>query len=139
MEHAFRADRGVREMWKAGKLRQDDLLEASRTPETRQPPAAGDGSSPRKGMRNYGVSSVPSGVAGLRKRALSTELPRIEVPRSVALAYPQKSPKDTLQGVFEKMKRTARAKKSMRMAERFAARNSPVQRLRQDGSDVFLG
>lgn len=98
--------------------------------------------SPWNRMRKRCVSCVPSSVVALSKPELSTpvlrtRVLRTEIPRSVALAYPQKSPKDTLKRVFERMKRTARTQKSMRLAERFAPRNS-VQRLRQKGSSVSL-
>ena len=102
-----------------------------------------DRPSPWNRMRKRCVSCVPSSGVALSERELSTpvlrtRLLRTEVPRSVALAYPQKSPTDTLKRVFERMKRTARTQKSMRLSERFAPRNSPVQRLRQQGSSVSL-
>lgn len=69
------------------------------------------------------VISVPSAVAlskrELRTSQLSTCEWRKSVPSSVS-AYPPASPKDTLVRVFERMKRTARAKKSERITERFA-------------------
>ena len=80
-------------------------------------------------MRKRCVSCVSSSVE-LRKRELRTEFLRTEVLSSVAFVYPQKSPKNTLKGVFERMQRTARAKKCLRMSERFAPRNPFVQRLR---------
>jgi hypothetical protein len=40
--------------------------------------------------------------------------------RKNELAYPPASPRDTLRGVFEKMKRAARTKQFVRMAERLA-------------------
>lgn len=97
-----------------------------------------DRPSPWNRMRKRCVSCVPSSGVALSKRELSTPVLRTEVPRSVALAYPKKSPKDTLKRVFERMKRTARTQKSMRLSERFAPRNSSVQRLRQEGSSVSL-
>jgi hypothetical protein len=83
----------------------------------------------RSGVRNplseRCVNSVPSAVA-LRKRELRTSQLRIcewrtSVPRS-RFAYPPASPKDTLAGVFERMKRAARAKKFAYIAERLAPR-----------------
>lgn len=62
------------------------------------------------------VSCVPSAVA-LRKR--SPELRTVAL-RTVDFAYPSASPKSTLCGVFERMKRAARTKKFERMAERLA-------------------
>jgi hypothetical protein len=69
------------------------------------------------------VSCVPSAVA-LRKRELRTsELRKCEwrtgVPSSV-FAYPPASPKDTLAGVFERLKRAARTKLSSRISKRLA-------------------
>lgn len=56
----------------------------------------------------------------LRTEKLPTQL-RPSVPRSVASAYPPaSSPKSTLAGVFERMKRAARAKKVSRISERLA-------------------
>lgn len=85
-------------------------------------------------LRKRCVSCVSSSVE-LRKRELSAEFLRTRVLRpealsSVAFVYPQKSPKSTLKGVFERMQRTARTKKCLRMSERFAPRNPFVQRLR---------
>lgn len=93
--------------------------------------------SPWNRMHKRCVSCVPSSVSSVPSissvQSSGFEL-RTAVPRCVALAYPQKSPKDTLKGVFENLKRTARTKKFARMAERFAPRNTLVQRLRQEGS-----
>lgn len=79
------------------------------------------------------VSSVPSAVA-LRKRICEW---RPSVMRS-GFAYPPASPKDTLAGVFEQMKRTARAKKSTRISERLAPQfqrsASTIERKRDSGS-----
>lgn len=87
--------------------------------------------SPWNRMRKRCVSCVPSSVSSVPSSGFEL---RTAVPRSVALAYPQKSPKDTLKSVFERLKRTARTKKFARMAERFAPRDPLVQRLRQEGS-----
>ena len=141
-------------MWKTGLLWRGVPLETARpafamqkvdalntTHRRKQTPLAfstKDVPSPWNRMRKRCVSCVPSSVVEFSKRELSTEFLRTEVPRSVALAYPRKSPRDTLKGVFERMKRTARTKKSMRLAERFAPRNPLVQRLRQEGSDISL-
>ena len=67
------------------------------------------------------VNSVPSAVA-LRKRELSTCEWRTSVPSRVT-ASPPASPKDTPASVVERMKRTARAKKSERITERFATQS----------------
>jgi hypothetical protein len=78
----------------------------------------------RSGVRNLlserCVDSVPSAVA-LRKRELRTSEWRTSVLRR-CFAYPPASPKDTLAGVFERMKRAARAKKFARISERLAPR-----------------
>jgi hypothetical protein len=69
------------------------------------------------------VNSVPSAVAlrkcELRTSQLSTCEWRQSVPSRVT-ASPPASPKDMLASVFERMKRTARAKKFERITERFA-------------------
>lgn len=90
--------------------------------------------SPWNRMRKRCVSCVPSSVFELSKRELRTEFLRTEGLRSVALAYPQKSPKDALKSAFERLQRTARTKKFVRMSERFAPRDPLVQRLRQEES-----
>lgn len=91
------------------------------------PPSGGFSTGVRSAIRNplseRCVSSVPSAVA-LRKRELrisqlrTFEL-RTSVPRRVT-AYPPASPKDTLAGVFERMKRAARTKKFACISERLA-------------------
>lgn len=75
------------------------------------------------------VSCVPSVVA-LRKSApnlrevrtpvLRTSELRKGVMRKTEFAYPPASPRNTLRGVFEKIKRAARTKQFARMAERLA-------------------
>lgn len=69
------------------------------------------------------VSCVSSAVAS-RKRIpeLWSREWRKSVSRSVG-AYPPASPKDTLAGVFERMKRAARAKKFACISERLAPRS----------------
>ncbi len=89
------------------------------------------------------VSCVSSAVA-LRKRIpvlRTNELRTCEWRKSVSRrvsAYPPASPKDTLRGVFERMKRAARAKKSERISERlaheFQRSASLVERRRESGS-----
>lgn len=89
------------------------------------------------------VSCVSSAVA-LRKHipVLRTdELRTCEWRRSLlrrVTAYPPASPKDTLRGVFERIKRAARAKKSARISERLAHEfrhsASLVERRRESGS-----
>ena len=73
------------------------------------------------------VSSVPSAVA-LRKRELRiSQLRTFELRTSVlrrVTAYPPASPKDTLAGVFERMKRAARTKKFACISERLAPQSS---------------
>lgn len=66
------------------------------------------------------VSSVPSAVA-LRKRELRTSEWRTGVPR--VTAYPPASPRDTLVGVFDRMKRAARTKKFVCISERLATQS----------------
>lgn len=66
------------------------------------------------------VSCVSSAVA-LRKRELRTSEWRKSVVRTCGTP-PAASPKDTLARVFDRMKRAARAKKSMRISERLAPR-----------------
>ena len=82
-------------------------------------------------MRKRCVSCVPSSVSSVPSSVVEL---RTVVLRKVALAYPQKSPKDTLISVFDKLKRTARTKKFVRMSERFAPRVTQVQRPRQEES-----
>lgn len=67
------------------------------------------------------VNCVSSAVA-LRKRSPELRISewRTGVLRSVAFAYPSAPPKSTLAGVFERMKRAARKKMSVRISERFA-------------------
>lgn len=75
------------------------------------------------------VSCVSSAVA-LRKRIPElrpVELRSSEV-RSVAFVSPSASPKSTLAGVFERMKRAAQSKKSLRIAERFAPQSETLRK-----------
>lgn len=89
----------------------------------------------RNTLRACCVSSVPSAVAlrtpskrcvELSARALRTsEWRKSEWRKSVlrnAFEYPPASPKDTLAGVFERLKRAARRTKSLRISERLAPR-----------------
>jgi hypothetical protein len=66
------------------------------------------------------VNCVSSAVA-LRKRELRTSEWRTGVMRTCG-AFPTASPKDTLAGVFEHMRRAARMRKSLRISERLAPR-----------------
>ena len=68
------------------------------------------------------VSSVPS-LRELRTRQLRMCAWRTSVPSSVS-AYPPASPKSTLAGVFERMKRAARTKKFACISERLAPQSS---------------
>lgn len=113
-------------------------------------------SASRNPLRSPGVICIPSSVA-LRKRTqelrtpqlsgdelssvelrtveLSTELRksvlRTPMLRNHVSAYPTASPKSTLAGVFENMKRAARSKKSQRIGERLATQvQSAYQRPR---------
>lgn len=66
----------------------------------------------------------------MRTGVSSTEL-RTPVLRNPVSAYPTASPKSTLAGVFENMKRAARSKKSQRIGERLATQvQSAYQRPR---------
>lgn len=125
-------------MWKHGKLWEGVPFETAEPPFTsekranafalerrnRTAPAFStiERPSPWNRMRKRCVSCVPSSGVELRTA----------VPRRVALAYPRQSPKDTLKGVFERLKRTARTKKFARMSERLAPRDPLVQRPRQE-------
>lgn len=56
----------------------------------------------------------------LRTPVPSTRVPSTRVLRTEVSAYPTASPKSTLAGVFETMKRAARSRKSQRIGERLA-------------------
>lgn len=93
----------------------------------------------RNRSRERCVSCVPSAVA-LRKPAFTLRIdelrtsplrtPELRTPelrtrelRTVASVYPPASPKDTLKGVFEQMKRAARAEKFRRLSGRLALKS----------------
>lgn len=75
------------------------------------------------------VSCVSSAVA-LRKRIpeLRPVALRSSELSSVASVYPSASPRSTLAGVFERMKRAAQSKKSLRIAERFAPKSGALRK-----------
>jgi hypothetical protein len=102
-------------------------------------------SASRNPLRSTGVNCIPSSVAlrkrtpqlrtdelcsvelrtvelstAMRKSPVRTPVLRTPVLRTEVSAYPSASPKSTLAGVFENMKRAARSKKSQRIGERLA-------------------
>lgn len=85
------------------------------------------------------VSCVPSTVA-LRKRELRTgPLRTFELRTGVLrcdLAYPPQSPKDTLAGVFERMKRAARTKKFACLSERLALPEAQAPEFKRSSRSV---
>lgn len=83
----------------------------------------------RNRSRERCVSCVPSAVA-LRKPAFTLRIDELRTSplrtrelRTVASVYPPASPKDTLKGVFEQMKRAARAEKFRRLSGRLALKS----------------
>jgi hypothetical protein len=73
----------------------------------------------RKRIPELRTPSLPTRV--MRPVALRTRELRTGVPSSFALDYPPaSSPRNTLAGVFERMKRTARSKRLARITERLA-------------------
>lgn len=106
------------------------VAENRQGPETREVEFSTEVRSALRNRLSERCVSCVSGAVALRKPSptprideLRTSLLRTPQLRIVASVYPQASPKDTLKGVFERMKRAARTEKSRRLSGRLALKS----------------